>query len=136
MQTGREQKNASIEVRDLDETTRLAYDRTWLSYERTMQSWVRTATSLITFGFSVYKLSDIVEATSGGRQRLLGPHEFGLILVCIGFLALAMATVEYRQNIRSVRDEYGRSPRSMSVLFAGIVALLGLFALVSMFLRM
>ena len=40
---------------ELDVSTRLAYDRTRLAYENTMMAWVRTATSLITFGFSVYK---------------------------------------------------------------------------------
>jgi putative membrane protein len=39
----------------LDTSTRLAYDRTRLAYENTMMAWVRTATSLITFGFSIYK---------------------------------------------------------------------------------
>ena len=38
-----------------DTGTRLAIDRTRLAYERTMMAWIRTATSLITFGFSVYK---------------------------------------------------------------------------------
>ena len=35
--------------------TTLAFERTRIAYERTMMAWVRTATSLITFGFSVYK---------------------------------------------------------------------------------
>jgi len=115
----------------MDKSTRLAYDRTWLSYERTLQAWVRTAISLITFGFSVYKLTDIV--TTKGNQERLGPHEFGTALVAIGFLALVIATVEYSHNIRWIRAEYGQSPRSTSVWFAGIVAALGVFALLLMF---
>lgn len=120
---------------ELDRTTRLAYDRTWLSYERTMQSWVRTATSLITFGFSVYKLADIIEQNPADASRRAGPHEFGTALVCLGFVALVLATVEYRQNIRVLRAEYGKSPRSTSVWFAGIIAALGILALAIMFLR-
>jgi len=46
-------------VLELDTATKLAYDRTRLAYENTMMSWVRTATSLITFGFSVYKFFQI-----------------------------------------------------------------------------
>ena len=34
---------------------RLAFERTRNSYENTMMSWIRTSTSLITFGFSIYK---------------------------------------------------------------------------------
>ena len=40
----------------LDRSTELAFDRTRVAYERTMMAWIRTATSLITFGFSIYKL--------------------------------------------------------------------------------
>lgn len=116
----------------MDKSTRLAYDRTWLSYERTMQAWIRTAISLITFGFSVYKLADIVETNPGDRARLAGPHEFGFILVGIGFVALAMAAVEYRQSIMVLRAEYGQSPRSKSVILAGLIAAIGIFALITM----
>lgn len=119
----------------MDKTTQLAYDRTWLSYERTMQAWVRTAISCITFGFAVYKLADIVAEESHQPHRLAGPHEVGTALVCISFVALAMATVEYRQSIRVLRLEYGQSPRSTSVWFAGIIAMLGIFALLSMFFK-
>lgn len=115
----------------MEKSTQLAYDRTWLSYERTMQGWVRTAVSCITFGFSVYKLADLVVENPSSR-RLAGPHQIGIVLVCLGFLALVMATVEYRQSIRLLRLEYGRSPRSTSVWFAGTIALLGIFALLSM----
>ena len=39
----------------LDTGTRLALDRTHLAHERTLMAWVRTATSLISFGFTIYK---------------------------------------------------------------------------------
>ena len=115
----------------MDKATQLSYDRTWLAYERTMQAWVRTAMSCITFGFTVYKLAEIV-ATDATRKRLAGPHELGIALVSLGFIALVMATVEYRQNIALLRQEYGKSPRSKSVWFAGAIAALGVFALLSM----
>jgi|SRR5579871_5101879 len=111
---------------------RLAYDSTWLAYERTMLAWTRTAISLITFGFSVYKLVDIVDRNPADRKFLLGTHAFGFILVGIGFAALAIATFEYRRSIGVLRQEYGESPRSTSVFFAGLIALLGIFALVVM----
>ena len=43
----------------------LALDRTRLAYERTLMAWVRTATSLISFGFTIYKFF----GTCGGRRR-------------------------------------------------------------------
>ncbi len=43
----------------VDTGTRLAIDRTRLAYERTMMAWVRTATSLISFGFTIYKFFEL-----------------------------------------------------------------------------
>ena len=39
--------------------TSLSAERTRLLYERTMMSWIRTATTLITFGFTLYKFFQI-----------------------------------------------------------------------------
>ena len=39
----------------LPDATRLAVERTRLAYERTLMAWTRTATSLISFGFTIYK---------------------------------------------------------------------------------
>jgi len=39
----------------LDDSTQLGFERTRASFEQTLMSWIRTATSLITFGFSIYK---------------------------------------------------------------------------------
>lgn len=116
----------------MDKTTRLAYDRTWLAYERTLQAWIRTAVSLITFGFSVYRLVDIIDRNPADSEYLKGPHIFGFILVGIGLFALTIATVQYRQCIHFLRKEYGQSPRSTAVFFAALVAALGIFALISM----
>ena len=78
----------------LDTSTELAFARTRAAYERTMMSWIRTATSLITFGFSIYKFFQI-EADRGlsGRARLVGPREFALLMVVIGLVALVTCTL-------------------------------------------
>ena len=57
----------------LDNSTKLAYDRTRLAYERTLMAWVRTGTSLITFGFTIYKFFEEFHkaeqvARTGGRS--------------------------------------------------------------------
>ena len=51
----------------LDTSTRLAFDRTRVAYERTMMAWIRTATSLVTFGFAVYKFFQIDAPSSSGE---------------------------------------------------------------------
>lgn len=119
----------------LDLSTRLAFERTWVAYERTMLAWVRTATSLITFGFSVYKFFQIFREESGRTSHLLGSRQFGLLLVSIGLASLALATLEYRQNIRMLGAQYQGRPRSLAVIVAALISILGILALTVMLVR-
>lgn len=114
----------------LDTSTRLAFERTWVAYERTMLAWVRTATSLITFGFSVYKFFQIVRSEAGQSAHLIGARQFGILLVSIGLASLALATLEYRQNIRRLGAEYQGRPRSLAVIVAALISVLGVLAMV------
>jgi Domain of unknown function (DUF202) len=54
----------------LDLSTKLAFDRIWVAYARTMLAWVRTATTLITFGFSVYKILSNSERRRPAKRSL------------------------------------------------------------------
>jgi len=116
----------------LSDSTTLAVERTRLAAERTMMAWVRTATSLITFGFSVYKFFDIERpGADAAAHRLIGPREFAIILILIGLVSLVFATVQQRQNMHLLRAHYrgARIPRSQAVVLAGLISLLGLFSL-------
>ena len=75
-------------VLGLDQSTKLALDRTVVAYERTMLAWVRTATSLITFGFSVYKFFQILRQDSARTNYLIGARQFGILLVGLGLATL------------------------------------------------
>jgi putative membrane protein len=119
----------------LDLSTRLAFERTWVAYERTMLAWVRTATSLITFGFSVYKFFQIVREEGLPRNYLVGSRQFGLLLVSIGLASLALATLEYRQNIRMLDSQYPGRRRSLAVIVAALISVLGIVALAIMIFR-
>ncbi len=120
----------------LDTSTRLALDRTRVAYDRTLLAWIRTATSLITFGFSVYKLFDVLPEAREPRFRLIGAHEFGLVMVVIGLLSLLIATFEYRANIRALGPEYPTRGHPLSLMVAGLIAILGFLALITMAMRM
>jgi putative membrane protein len=109
----------------LDTATKLAFDRTRVAYERTMMAWIRTATSLITFGFSVYKFFQIEALTGRQQNRLIGPRGFAFILVSIGLFSLILATLEHRQNIRTLGAQYAGKLRSLAVLVAGLISILG-----------
>jgi putative membrane protein len=92
-------------------------------------AWIRTATSLITFGFSIYKFFQIEVPRRDEHTHLIGPREFAIIPVSIGLLSLLLATVEYRQQIRTLRMESTDHRRSLAVFLAALMALLGLIAL-------
>jgi putative membrane protein len=111
------------------ETTLLAFERTRIAYERTMMAWVRTATSLITFGFSVYKFFQIDSKGAVVMPTLIGPRGFGLTLILIGLLALLLGTAEHWRDLRGLRHQYPEMPNSVSAWVGVAVAGLGLLAL-------
>jgi putative membrane protein len=112
-----------------DVSTRLAFDRTRVAYERTMMAWIRTATSLITFGFTIYKFFQLEAPPPGRPNRLIGPRGFAFILVSIGLFSLILATLEHRQNIRTLGSQYEGRRRSLAVIVAALISILGLLAL-------
>ena len=117
-------------VKPLDTGTALAVDRTRLAYERTLMAWVRTATSLISFGFTIYKFFEF-ESGKGAiaANHLLTPRHFGMIMIGTGLAALALATIDHHRNMRRMQDEYGTAGRSVSMAVAVIVSVMGLLAL-------
>ena len=123
-------EQARRESLELDLNTRLALERTRVAYERTMQAWIRTAISLITFGFSINKFFQI--ETRPGEKTPYGPYIVSTLMVVIGLIALFVATLEHRRNVRSVY--YPGAPRSLALPVAALISLLGIVALVSMFL--
>jgi putative membrane protein len=117
---------------DLPDATRLAVDRTRLAYERTLMAWTRTATSLISFGFTIYKFfAYLREEQKAPDTSVLGPRGFALLMIGIGLTALMFATFEHRRNTQALRAEYGAMPHSLAAAVAGFIAVLGLAGLLS-----
>lgn len=121
----------------LPDATQLAVDRTRLAFERTMMAWVRTATSLITFGFTVYKFFQFEKGDGAAANHLVGPREFALMMISIGILSLLLATLQHRQNMKVLRVHYRgmHIPLSLAAVVGGLIALLGVFALIAVILR-
>ena len=120
---------------ELDHSTILAIARTRAAYERTMMAWIRTATSLITFGFTIYKFFQLEIPHQEERKYLVGSRQFALMLVCIGLVSLLLATLEYRTNIRALRAEVTDDRRSLAVIVAALMSGLGLIALLLIIFR-
>jgi putative membrane protein len=117
----------------MDTNTMLAVERTRIAYERTMMAWIRTATSLITFGFSVYKFFEFeMNKDLKAVPMLVGPRGFGLILIGIGLFSLVLGTLDHAGDMRALRQMYpGMTIRSKSALVALAVGGLGLLAMVA-----
>jgi putative membrane protein len=124
-------------VKELDQSTKLAFDRTWLAEERTLLAWIRTATSLITFGFAIYSFFGI--PTGAGHKlasSTLGPRVFAIGLIAIGLIALMGAAIQRRRAVAEMKKLHpGLSIRSISGVVGSLVALMGLFGLVALLVR-
>jgi uncharacterized membrane protein YidH (DUF202 family) len=96
---------------------KLALERTFLAHERTLLAWIRTATSLITFGFVLYKFLFYMHAQDQARhvEQLLRPRTYGL---------------------KQMRAYFGEAPVSLSAVLASLIAALGVVAFTAALLRL
>lgn len=111
----------------------LALDRTFLAHERTLLAWINTATSLITFGFTLYKFFFYLREQQPDKpvEHLLGPRTFGLIMMGIGVFALSMAIWQHRAQVKKLRAQAPNIPKSISLWVAGLIAILGILGFVA-----
>jgi putative membrane protein len=120
----------------LPDATRLALDRTRLAADRTLLAWVRTSTSLISFGFTIYKFFQYLRETEkvepGG---LLGPRGFALLMISIGVVVLAVATLQHRRDMQHLRAQFGQVPRSLATILAALITSLGILGLLAVVFR-
>jgi putative membrane protein len=117
--------------------TKLAYERTNLAHERTLMAWVRTATSLITFGFTIYKFFQLEMSVARVRpQQLIGAREFAIFMIAIGLIALTVATIQNWRERNNLKKQYAEIPRSLAGLVAGLISLLGIVAIIAVIFRM
>ena len=118
-----------------DASTRLAADRTRLALERTLMAWVRTCTSMIAFGFGIYQFLQYLATKEELRQPIISPQLFAVLLICVGLTALLLASIQHRQSMRALRDDFGPMPYSIAGVTAVFIAALGVIALVGVALR-
>jgi putative membrane protein len=123
-----------------------AWLRTRLAVERTILAWIRTAVSLIAFGFTIVQFFERVQDMPGAGPATFphAPRYLGLALILAGIGSLLVAMWEYRWTIRYLwSSDYapiaGVTPerRKSPVIAVAIVLLLvGIFAFLSVFLRL
>jgi len=86
-------------------STNLAAARTRMAADRTLMAWIRTALSMLSFGFTIYKVLQAFEQAGGvlpGRN-INTPRAVGLFLTGAGTVAMLMGTTQYVFEIRELR---------------------------------
>jgi inner membrane protein YidH len=110
----------------------LGADRTWMAHERTLMAWIRTATSMIGFGFAVYKF---FEGRPPAPHAVLTSRDFAVLMIGFGLIALVLATIQHAIDIRSIANLTTRKRRSIALVLSILLAALGTVAFVSAVLR-
>ena len=123
-----------------NDATRLALSRTILAHERTLMAWIRTSTSMISFGFTIYKFFQFVrdDRSVPHPEKLLEPRGVALVMILIGVGGLVLATIDYRHQMNVLRrdyEAYGPVRGSIVLAVATMVAGLGVLGFVLVFMR-
>ena len=98
-------------------------------------AWIRTSTSLIAFGFTIFKFFQYLAAEEQRRQPIQSPWVVGMLMILLGVTALALAWLQHRQEMKALKAMIDHMPYSIAGIMAGFIASLGLIALVSVILR-
>ncbi|HWS77390.1 MAG TPA: DUF202 domain-containing protein [Thermomonas sp.] len=84
------------------ERTDMASARTLMAADRSLMAWIRTGLSMISFGFTIYKILDGFKDSAVAAQFAHSPRTVGLLLTGLGTIAVVMGTVEYFQRRRDL----------------------------------
>lgn len=86
-------------------STNLAAIRSLMAADRTLLAWIRTSLSLLSFGFTIYKVLQSFEAAGGilPGQHINTPRTVGLFLTGAGTVAMLMGTIQYVTSVRGFR---------------------------------
>ena len=82
----------------LDASTRLAIERTRLANERTLMAWIRTCTSLIAFGFTIFKFFQYLATEESAHRAVVSPWVVGVLMIVVGpvsYTHLTLPTTPY-----------------------------------------
>jgi putative membrane protein len=109
-----------------------------MSADRTLMAWIRTSVSMISFGFTIYKFFQYLLESSltTGHLQQNAPRNFGVALVSLGMVLLAMAIVEYFLFQRKLSRLSGQKfPISTTLIASLLLSLFGILVLLNLLFR-
>ena len=119
-----------------DVATNLAMDRNYMAAERTLMAWIRTALSMISFGFTIGKLGQVISSVEVkgllSNTRMLSVESIAYFLVILGTVALLMATIQHRVRMHQLYEMGLRRQVSTSFVVASLLIVVGGFAMTSL----
>ncbi|MDM0021392.1 YidH family protein [Variovorax saccharolyticus] len=116
--------------------TDLAIERTLMAADRSLMAWVRTALSMISFGFTIYKVLEAMQQQAGMPAPTESPRNMGLFLTALGTLAMVMGTIEYWVRLKSLRRDMRLHLMQPSLIMALIMSITGLGIFAGIILRL
>lgn len=111
----------------LPSNTELAFERTMLAHERTLMAWVRTATSMVSFGFTIYKFFQEFNKNEAAAKTLLSPRVVGMIMIGFGIISLLLAQVQHYRAMKKLRQAYPATQKSISSVLSILILVFGFF---------
>ncbi|MBI5632796.1 MAG: DUF202 domain-containing protein [Nitrospirae bacterium] len=122
------------------ERTDLAVNRSYMAIERTLMAWIRTSLSMISFGFTIGKLGQVIKNLKiegpWGKIRVVSAEEIAHFLVILGTLALIGAALQHRVHVKELYAMGLRRQVSITFVVAVLLAALGGFALAALILAL
>ncbi|MDL5048701.1 DUF202 domain-containing protein [Oscillatoria amoena NRMC-F 0135] len=104
----------------------LTIDRTFLSQERTLLAATRTATTLMTFGFALFKFleNQALQQVHSPMLDVISPRVIGLIMLLTGMVGLVLAIFRHYQAIVLLKQYVERKYFSPALLQAYVILIL------------
>lgn len=116
--------------------TTLAVHRTLMAADRSLMAWVRTALSMISFGFTIYKVLQGFIESGAAVGEAAQPRVVGLFLIGVGNISILMGIVEYWHRARELSIYEAVPVWRPSFVIAVLIAILSALVLVGVVSRM
>lgn len=135
------QENKSANELALDRTE-LAASRTLMAADRSLMAWIRTALSMISFGFTLYKVLQAFKESGGGIigngviAQSYNPRNVGLFLIGLGFASIVLGTIEYWHTLKELNQLGDYRVWRPSFVIALIISCGGLFMFVGVLFKL
>ncbi|MFM0125792.1 DUF202 domain-containing protein [Paraburkholderia sp. RL18-101-BIB-B] len=105
--------------------TNLAAKRTLMAADRSLMAWIRTALSMISFGFTIYKILQGFQEAGVHLSHPETPRRVGLFLTAMGTVSTVMGAIEYWRTLVSMREIQRFSVWRPTFVIALIMAIAG-----------